>query len=1090
MKFLKVFLLVALVLVLAPRFALGQEGTTISGRVSNESGDPVPNATVFIPNMNVGTQTDENGRYSFVVPIARARGQTVTLMARLLGFVPRTAEVVLTPGAITRDFSLASNPYQLGEVVVTGAGTTTQVEKLGNVRNNVDSAAITRSNEMNVVNAIAGKAPNVEVQAQSGEPGASSFIRIRGAKTIGGTGQPLFVVDGQPIDNSTITTNGSTQSTVSSNRASDINPDDIASIEILKGAAAAAIYGARAGQGVVLITTKSGQPGATRYSLRSMFSSDKVSHAVPLQTTYGQGSCTRDVTTGECIPDQAAFAPCTREGCRLTSGTWGPKLPAGTPVFDHFGELFRTGSTIDNNLSISGGNDRTLFYLSGSHLNQVGTIIGPNNSYQKTSFRLKGSHRVTDRFNIGGNISYVDDRGKYIQKGSNVSGLLLGALRTPPEFDNRQYLDPVYGLHRSYRYPRPTAISESSPVTRGYDNPMFVLNRDVNSGQVGRTIGNVDISYAAADWLTLKEQVGTDYYTDERVEALPLTSSTFPTGQVVQAKFVNLQLDHNFLAIAQHTFNPSFTATFTLGQGLNSRHFKQIKAQGQGLIAPTPYTLDNTIPTNLTTAPFESLVHDASVFGQATVDLFDQLYLTGALRNDGSSTFGQSKKRNNFPKASMAWDFTKKTGDFGGAIPYGKLRVAYGETGQEPGVYSTLSGLTTGVFNDGYTNNGLSTSQNGLGGLVTQSRKPQENLGPERSKETEAGFDLGLLRNHADLAFTYYNARTVGVILLTPAPASTGYTQQASNAATITNRGVEVTLNLRPFTNQTAAWDIGLQYGRNNNLVKDLKGAGEVDIGAGTFSGAVGAAVEGYPLGVLRGQDFARCGLALVIDGVDIDKGCGSASRGALYLDATGFPVVDPTVRVIADPQPKWTGSISSGLTIWRNLRFSGLLDIKKGGEAWNGTKGALYFFGKHKDTEVRDVTRTFGKDYMPGRPGASGAVAGPGTGVPVLIGQDWYQGEGGGFGDVSRSFMENAGYVKLRELSVGYNISAPWLTRGFGFSSVDLKLAGRNLHTWTKYTGIDPETNLGGAAVTVRGIDYFNNPQTRSVVFTVGLNR
>jgi TonB-linked SusC/RagA family outer membrane protein len=1077
MKALKALFLVVCFLTVAPALAIAQDGTTISGRVTNAAGAPIPGANVFIQGMGIGTQTDANGRYSFAVPSARVRGQSVIVTARLLGFTAQTAAVTLTPGEAIRNFTLTDNPFELGEVVVTGAGTTSQVEKLGNVRNKVDSSVIARSNEMNIVNAIAGKAPNVEVQAQSGEPGASSFIRIRGAKTIGGTGQPLFVVDGQPIDNSTITTNGSTQSTVSSNRASDINPDDIASLEILKGPAAAAIYGARAGQGVVLITTKSGQAGETRYSLRSVLSSDKVSHGVPLQTTYGQGS-------------RGAFTPCAVEGCRLTSGTWGPKLAAGTPIFDHFGELFRTGSTIDNTLSVSGGSDRTTFYLSGSHLNQVGTIIGPNNSYQKTSFRLKGTHRVTDRFTVGGNISYIDDRGEYIQKGSNISGLLLGALRTPPEFDNRQYLDPVYGLHRSYRYPRPSATSESNPVTRGYDNPYFVVNRDVNSGQVGRSIGNVDLSYIATDWLTLKEQGGADYYTDERVEALPLTSSTFPKGQVVQAKYVNLQLDHNFLAIAQHTFNPSLAATFTLGQGLNSRHFKQIKAQGQGLIAPTPYTLDNTIPTNLTTAPFESLVHDASVFGQATVDIFDQLYLTAALRNDGSSTFGESKKRNNFPKASAAWEFTKKTGDFGGALPYGKMRIAYGETGQEPGVYSTLSGLTTGVFNDGFTNNGLSTSQNGFGGLVTQARKPQSNLGPERSKELETGFDLGLFRNRADVGFTYYNDRTIDVILLTPAPASTGYTQQASNAATITNRGTEVTLNIRPFTTEMAAWEIGFQYGRNRNLVKDLKGAGEVDIAAGSFNGAAGAAVEGYPLGVLRGQDFARCGLGLVVDGVDIDKGCGSAGAGALYLDATGFPVVDPTVRVIADPQPKWTGSISTGLTIRKNLRLSGLLDIKKGGESWNGTKGALYFFGKHKDTEVRDVMRTFGKDYMPGHPGASGAVAGPGVNVPVLIDQDWYQGEGGGFGDVSRSFMENSGYVKLREVSLGYNLSSPWLTRGLGFSSVDLKVAGRNLHTWTKYTGIDPETNLGGAAVTVRGIDYFNNPQTRSVVFTIGLNR
>lgn len=1084
MRMLKVTFIAAL-LALLPTVVSAQQAATISGRVTTESGSPLANANVTVAGMGIGTQTDENGRYSINVPAARVNGQTVDIIARRLGYGARKVAVTLSlsGGTIARDFVLASNPYQLGEVVVTGAGTTSQVEKLGNVRNNVDSAQITRSNEMNIVNAIAGKAPNVEVVSSSGEPGASAFIRIRGAKTIRGTGQPLFVVDGQPIDNSTIVTNSNTQpgNTVAPNRASDINPDDIESVEILKGAAAAAIYGARAGQGVVLITTKSGRPGTTKYSYKSSYSSDKVSHAVPLQTTYGQGS-------GGAF-NQAVCTPICGTKV-LTSGSFGPKLAAGTPIYDHFGELFRTGTTLDNTLSVSGGTDRTTFYLSGSHLGQQGIIIGPNNTYDRTSFRLKGTHRVTDRFTVGGNASYVDDRGKQVGTGSNVSGLLLGALRTPPEFDNRNYLDATYGLHRSYRYPNPAQTSQANPVSRGYDNPFFVLNRQRNTIQVGHTIGNVNLEYVVADWLTLKEQAGADYYTDERLEGIPLTSANQKEGRVVSADYVNLQLDHNFLAIAQRVFNPSLATTLTVGQGLNSRHFKQLKGQGIGLIAPEPYTLDNTIAANLQTFPFESLVHDQSFFAQATVDLFDQLYLTGAARNDGSSTFGQSKKRHWFPKASAAWNFTKKLGDFGGALPYGKVRFAYGETGQEPGVYSTLSGLTTGVFNDGFTNDGLSTTQNGIGGLATQSKKPQLNLGPERSKESEAGIDLGLFRNLADVGFTYYNSRTVDVILLTPTPASTGFTQQASNAATLTNRGVEWTMNLRPFTRPMAAWDIGLQYAKNNNKVVSLRGAGQIDQ-PGAFTSAVPTAKEGARVGVLRGNDFARCGLGLVIDGLDIDKSCGtSAAKGALYLGADGFPIQDPTDRVIADPQPKWTGSVNSAITLWKNLRFSGLLDIKKGGQGWNGTKGALYNFGKHKDTELRNVNVTFGKDYMPGHPGASGAVAGPGVNVPAMIDQGWYQGLGSGFGPIASQFMEDAGYVKLRELSVSYSIPSAAVLKSFGFSGVDLRLAGRNLHTWTKYTGIDPETSLGGAAYAARGIDYFNNPQTRSVVFTVGLNR
>jgi TonB-linked SusC/RagA family outer membrane protein len=1071
---------IGVLLIAAPGLVSAQEGTTISGRVTGEQGRPISRASVFIEGMQIGTVTDANGQYSFTVPAARVTGQTVAISARIIGYAARHVRVALTPGSITQNFTLELNPLNLGEVVVTGSGTTSTVEKMGSVRNNVDSTLIRRSNETNIVNALAGKAPNVEVSSASGEAGSSSFIRIRGIRAIGGTGQPLFVVDGQPIDNSTISTGPSTESTVMSNRASDINPNDIESVEILKGAAAAAIYGARAGQGVILITTKSGRPGPTRYSLRSTITADKVNTDYPLQTTYGQGSGGR-------------AAVCAAPGCRLSSASYGPKLPAGTPVYDHFAELFRTGRLLETSLTVSGGNDRTLFYLSGSRADQKGIIIGPNNFYDRTTVRLKASHRLTDRFNVGGNVAYTDDRGEFIQKGSNLSGLMLGSLRTPPEFDNSKYLDETYGLHRSYRYPRPTATSQSNPVGRGYDNPFFVVNKFENQASVGRTVGNINADYRPTDWLTFQWTGGADYYADERLEGFPLTSTNYANGVggVRRADFTNLLLDHNLTGTVRKDFNANLAGSLTLGQNLSSVHFRQLYATGTALIAPQPFQLDNTIASNLATDEYESLIHGQSYFGQATLDLWNQLFLTAALRNDGSSTFGKSKPRHWFPKASAAWNFTDRM-NFGRVLPNGKLRIAYGETGQAPGVYSTITGLTTGAFNDGYVDSGLGTTQNGIGGLITSATKGQENLGPERSKELEGGVDLQLFGNFADLSITGYNSRTEGVILLTPAAPSTGYLQQASNAGRISNKGVEVSLNLRPITRPSFAWDVGLQYGKNVNKVVDLLGIEAVDLPTGGyFSGAVGSAVKGSRVGVIRGQDFVKCGRGLTLDdGTDVDKVCGSAPKGALYIGANGFPVVDGTIRVIADGNPDWTGSARSTLTLWRKLTFSGLLDIKQGGENWNGTKGALYNFGKHKDNEIRDVQRTFGKDFMPARPGASGAVAGPGAGKAVTIDQNWYQGDGNGFGAVSAQFIEEASYVKLRELSVGYTIDAPWLSRGIGFSSVDLRIAGRNLKTWTDYTGIDPETNLAGAEVAIRGIEYFNNPQTKSFVFSIGLNR
>src|SRR6266545_2474282 len=286
----------AALVVAATARAPAQNPVTITGRVTNAADVPLPFADISIPSLGLGATPRDDGKYAIFIPAARVSGQAVQITVRRLGYKPQTVTVQLTDATVTQDFALAPNPLQLGEVVVTGAGTSTTAEKLGNVRNNVAAEQIERSNEANIVEALAAKAPNVQVTGQSGDPGASSFIQIRGIRTIVGNNQPLFVVDGTPIDNSATSTSSFNpvdggypgEGTVVTNRAADLNPNDIESVEILKGAAAGAIYGARAGQGVVLITTKSGHAGATHFSFRSSASFDDVNHFVPLQTKFGQ----------------------------------------------------------------------------------------------------------------------------------------------------------------------------------------------------------------------------------------------------------------------------------------------------------------------------------------------------------------------------------------------------------------------------------------------------------------------------------------------------------------------------------------------------------------------------------------------------------------------------------------------------------------------------------------------------------------------------------------------------------------------------------------------------------------------------------
>jgi len=1091
-----------------PALLAAQEPVTITGKVTSDAGQPLAQVEVAIPTMGLGALTKDDGRYAIVVPGARVSGQTVTLVARRLGYKSGTGQITLAPGGVTHDFSLATNPLQLGEVVVTGAGTSTEAQKLGNVRNHVDADLIQKASETNAVQALAGKAPNVTVVQQSGDPGAGSFINIRGISSILGSNQPLFVVDGVPVDNSSFSTSnfnrlddgagavsatggfGQTEGTVVTNRAADINPNDIESVEILKGPAASAIYGARAAAGVILITTKSGRSGPTHFTYRSSSSFDDVNHTYPLQTSWGQGDFGVHADTspgGDCDSPSGV--------CRRS---WGSPIPAGQPVFDHANDLYRVGHTFDNGFTVSGGNDRTTFYLSGDNTYNQGVIVGPNDFFSRSTVRAKASHRILDNLKLGADLSFADTRAKYIQRGNNVNGVQLGDLRTPPEFNNLPYLDGVYAQHRSYLFQHPSATSLFDD--RGFDNPFFVIFQDLNQSNVGRVYGNVNAEYLPMPWLKINYTLGADYSADERLEGLPVSSSSFTGGRVVEGKIVNYLIDHNFTATANFAVSPDYGGSFTLGQNLNTRNVRELGDVGRDLVATQPFKLSNTVNRDLP-LDNETVIHDASWFGQGTFDIKDQLHLTAALRNDGSSTFGRQNLRAWFPKGSAAWEFTKAIGEQSW-LSYGKVRVAYGEAGQEPLPYLTSQNYSAGIIGGIAQGTGNTPTQNGIGGLASSTLRAANVLKPERSKEFETGVDLGLFKDRADASITWYSKKSQDVILLTPLSPSTGYTQQGANAATLQNRGWEVALNVRPVQTADYGWEVGLQWARNRN--KTLSLGGEQFLTIGDFNNQV--AMVGQPIGVYLGSGFLRCGVSSGQNVVDSDLSggtdtlgaiCKGKPNGALYIGANGFPQQDPDLRVVQDPNYDWTGSVRSSFR-YHKLQISGLVDIRHGGQIWNGTKGALWSYGTHQDTQQRatcvSATACVGNDKTFGQGGWwDGPVAGPGSDTAVPIGENWYKFIAAcPFIGIDEPCIEDAGFVKLREVSVSYTIDAPWVQRAIGFSSIDLRVSGRNLKTWTNYTGYDPETSLGGAissASGAGGVDYFNNPQTRSFVFSVTLN-
>lgn len=1079
--------LVGAIVCTLPGSLYAQNPVTINGRVTNEAGTPLPFAEVAIPSLGLGALTRDDGRFAIFVPAARVTGQSVGITIRRLGYKPQTLTVALTQPVVTQDFTMAPNPLQLGEIVVTGAGTATATEKLGNVRNNVSSDQIVKSNEANVVEALAAKAPNVFVSGQSGDPGASSFIQIRGIRTIVGNNQPLFVVDGVPINNNATSTSSfnphdggySGEGTVVENRAIDINPNDVENIEILKGAAAGAIFGARAGQGVVLITTKSGHAGATHFTYRSSASFDKVNHFVGLQTKYGQGRFNVEADTN---PGGA----CDDPGNSICRRSWGALLPAGQQVFDHSRELYTTGHVLENALTISGGNDRTTFYLSAENLDNNGIFLGDNDRFNRTTLRFKGSHRPVDKLKLSANLAYADTRGHFIQRGNNVNAVQIPVLRTPPEFNNLPFLDPVYHQHRSYRFQHPTATSLNDD--RGFDNPFFALNEQTNLSNVGRIFGNVGAEYLALSWLKFDYTLGADYANDERLEGCPISSSDVCNlGRVIEGKIVNYQIDHSLTGTAQYTLTSSISGAVTLGQNLSSQNTRNLFAVGRGLVAPTPYKLSNTVQRDLPVDD-ETVIHRESYFGQATMDLYEQLYLTASLRNDGFSNFGRLSRRAWFPKGSLAWTFTKVLGERPW-LTYGKARVAYGEAGTEPPPYVTSGTYFSQCFGGIAQGTCLTPTQNGIGGLLTSGQKPADVLRPERSKELEAGIDLGLFHEHGDFSFTYYNSMTSDVILPTPLSPATGYSYQYTNAAKFRNRGLEATLNVRPIQRTDYGWEVGLQWARNRGVVLSLNGPQYIFFGSGV-------AQVGEEIGVFRTQGYIHCGVSdPSLLGGAVGTACAGAPKGAMYIDATGFPVTDPNQRILANPNPRWTGSVRTAFRI-KKLEISGLLDIRHGGVVPNDVKGALWSYGTHIDTQQRaDCSggvctgnlKTFGQGGW-----FDGPVVGPGAGTAVPIGENWYRQSDAPcpFTGVEEACLEPHGFVKLREISLTYTLDQPWVQRLIGVNSVDIRISGRNLRTWTKWTGYDPETSGGGSTDPVQGGEYFGNPQTRSFIVAVTFNR
>lgn len=1062
---------------------LAQE-RVVNGKVTDENGNPLAGVTVLVKGTAVGSFTKNDGTFTVKLP-----SKAKSLVFRRVGMKTKEISVV---GKDYFTVELEEDKLLTEEVVVTAIGLERERKSIGYALEEVSGKIVSEARTTNIVNSITGKVAGVRVINSTGVPGASAYIQIRGQSSFLGGNQPLFVVDGIPIDNSMSYSgnpdNGSNNllyGVAYSNRAIDLNPDDIASVTVLKGPAATALYGIRAANGAIVVTTKKGQVAPTEkinVSFSATTSIEEVNKLPELQSKYTQGLNGNFVQPGNSQAgswgasfdtlywDTQATNKFSKMGNLVGASSINPndsRYVKATP-FDNLNNFFITGMTNTQNLSLAGGTDFGSFYLSLSNSKSFGIV--PLTNFSRQSVRFNGEAKISSKLRASGNISYTNSGGRRAQQGSNTSGVMLGLLRTPPSFDNSNgYGKDAYNHPDAYIFP--DGIQRTYRGGGGYDNPYWTVNRNPFFDDVDRFIGNIQLNYYFSPNIDLMWRIGSDIYSDKRRQEFSVNSRTVPAGQIFNHEIFSSDLTSDAILTFNYNLTEDLVGKLILGNNLYQSKGSSLYVQGDALVIPDFYHISNT--TSQIVRQSRGTLRRLGNYADLTLDFQEWLYFNGSIRNDISTTLPKDNNSFWYGQGSVSLVFTNlfKSTFEGSILNFGKARFNYAIVGKDAPLYATTTPFIQAAYADGYTN-GISFPFSGLVGYVTGDVLGNNQLRPEKTTSWEVGFNLAFLNNLFSLDLTYYNQISKDQIFSVPVARSSGYYAVIFNAGQISNKGFEAILNITPVNNADWRWDININFSTNKNMVDELY-EGIDNIFLGGFEGSSIRIVAGKPYGTIFGFGWLR-----------------DSATGKVVIDDDpnsdfyGFPIIDGNnEKPYGSANPDWLMGIRNSLS-WKGLSLSFLIDIKKGGVLWNGTRSALYFFGMHKDMEANN--REF-KDYV-----FEGVKFSDRTANDIKVNvpyQYWYrEGYGNGFtASNTEDFIEDAGWVRLRELSLSYTLPNE-LVEYTPFSNIVLTFTGRNLWLSTKYKGVDPETNLMGA-YSAQGLDYFNMPGVRSYNFSISVD-
>lgn len=1034
--------------------ALAQQtgGLTITGRVTSETGTAVPSASVALEGMALGALTDTAGRYSFVVPAARANGQQATLTARRIGFQARSVGIALRPGQLVQDFQLTTSPVQLTGVVVTALGLEREKSRLGTSQQQLSSTELNTTKSDNLVNQLEGKVSGVSITA-AGTQGGSTRIVIRGANSFTGNNQPLFIVDGIPISNSQpsggMGIGGSPNGGYDYGSAiNDINPDDIASISVLKGPNAAAIYGSRAANGAILITTKqgAGTEGRLRTEGSITYTRDRPSILPTYQNRYGQGA-------------QGDFRFVDGAGSGKNDGadqSWGPPLD-GQPIDQFTGQaqpwvpqpdnvksFFNTGRTLTADIGVSGGTERANARLSVGAQNTDGYI--PNNYLKRVSALLTGSLTNGKRFSTTGTLQYLRNSGQ----NRPGTGYNVGILEQFIWFGRQVDMN---ALRANWMK---SGTTNGGPASREFNwnynyhnNPFWLQYANPINDSRDRFIASASASYNFTDWLKATLRSGSDIFrfnVDERFAPGNLNFSD-PSYAGAFSFYNDYRNENNteLLFSGSHPLTSGLTLDALAGGNVRTERYNRTQTSTSGISVAGIYNVGNAAITP-TLSQYTERRQVNSLYGSASLTWRGWWTVEGTARNDWSSTLPAGKNSYFYPSVNTSVVLTDAIPSLRtGWLSFAKVRGSVARVGNDAPPYSLVT-----------TYAGLPNKFTGLPQFTLSNTIKNPSLKPEITTAGEAGIELGLLNGRIALDATYYTKTTRNQIFNIPISPTSGFTSKSINAGRVDNRGVEALLTVTPVDQTNGfRWTSTFNFSRNRSKVVELaSGITTLVLGSSWYTNI--EARQGEPYGTIYGYAFKR-------------DSAGNLLTSGGYTQLGGR-------KVLGNIQPDWTGGWSNTIS-YRGVSLYGLFDIKRGGDIVSVSN----FFGEYSGVFASTLR---GREARWDSPGIVVKGIDEETGQPnttTITSEQYFQ----NIFPVIEPYVYDGSYVKLRELRLTVQIPSRLSSR-VGVSNATVALIGRNLWTSTDVPNIDPEFSY--TTGNFQGIEFGALPNARSLGFQLRL--